>query len=202
MSTYSKLNLSNVRGHCSLLRTTFPKVRKLGLDAPALEMMTDFRRSPAISVSASLQIDAALDRMIYAGVRLLFVVGTEFELIGDITSYDIQGEKPIRYLQSKDCQLNTCSRTDITVQDIMAPVSTWHVLRYENLAHAKLGDIVETFASLRQRHIIVMEVDRNSHAQVVRGLFSVSALESALGNSIEIDNTVASFSDIERALVQ
>jgi len=199
MPNYSKLILSSVTGRSRLPRTPFPTIRKLGLDAPALELMTDFYRSPAISVPADLQIDAALDRMIYSGVRLLFVVGSDFEVLGDITSYDIQGEKPMHYLQSQDCTINTCSRTDISVQNIMTPVSTWHVLRYESLEHAAVGDIVETFKNLRQRHLVVMQT-RKDGVQTVRGLFAASTLESALGHPVDIDDTVSSFSDIERAL--
>ena len=193
MPNYSKLILSSVTGRSRLPRTPFPTIRKLGLDAPALELITDFYRSPAISVPADLQIDAALDRMIYSGV------GPDFEVLGDITSYDIQGEKPMHYLQSQDCTINTCSRTDITVKDIMSPVSTWHVLRYESLEHAAIGDIVETFKNLRQRHLVVMQTQRDG-TQTVRGLFAASTLESTLGHPVEIDDTVSSFSDIERVL--
>ena len=105
----------------------------------------------------------------------------------------------MHYLQSQDCTINTCSRTDITVKDIMSPVSTWHVLRYESLEHAAIGDIVETFKNLRQRHLVVMQTQRDG-TQTVRGLFAASTLESTLGHPVEIDDTVSSFSDIERVL--
>lgn len=72
----------------------------LALGAPALEAMTDFRCTPAITVPATTQVDVALERMIYSGVRLLFVVGADFSLLGSISSYDIQSEKPMLYLQS------------------------------------------------------------------------------------------------------
>lgn len=199
MSNYSKLILSDVTGRSRLPRTPFPTIRKLGLDAPALELMTDFFKNPAISVPADLPIDAALDRMIYSGVRLLFVVGPDFEVLGDITSSDIQGEKPMHYLRSQDCTINTCSRTDITVRDIMTPISAWRVLRYAGLEHATAGDIVETFKNLRQRHLVVTQNAKDG-THTVRGLFAASTLESALGYPVDIDDTVSSFSDIERAL--
>ena len=202
MRAYMPLVLGDPDERISLLRTSGPDMPLLGYDDPAIEIMTDFRRTPAIAVPADAQIDSALDQMIFSGVRLLFVVDAAFNILGSVTSYDIQGEKPMLYMQSRDCRLGLCSRDEITVRDIMTPVWRWRVLNYDGLADATLGDIMETFKRLGQRHIIVVEWIRGRSVQNVRGLFSATVLERALGFPIETSDTATSFAEIKHAIVR
>ena len=71
-------------------------------------------------------IDAALEKMKVAGLRIAFVFekGSE-NVLGMITAYDIMGEKPMRYLQDIGLNDHHITRKDIKVQDILDPVSTW-----------------------------------------------------------------------------
>lgn len=178
--------------------------RNLLLEAtdPALNLLTDFRLTPAISVLATTQIDQALTQMICSRVRLLFVVDPVFSLLGAITSYDIQGEKPLRYLQSRDCRIGICSRDDILVQDIMAPVNEWRVVNYQQLINATIADLILTFQELGQRHLIVVEPMRGRNGQTVRGLISLTDLERALETSIQPVNVAESFAEIRRELAK
>ena len=201
MDTYTPLTLSSPKDNISLLRTPDRNTPLLSLTTPALELITDFSRTPAISILAATQIDNALNQMIYSNVRLFFVVDRDFNILGSITSYDIQSEKPMLFLQSRDCRIDTCSREDITVQDIMTPVHKLRVLNYNVLPYATLGDIVETFRYLGQRHLIVVETSRDRGAQIVRGLFSATALERVLGIAIDTAEPAKSFADIQRKLV-
>ena len=173
----------------------------LDLGGPALDLLTDFRLTPAISVLATTQIDNALTQMIGSGVRLLFVVGPEFKILGSITSYDIQSEKPLRYLQSRDCRIGICSREDILVRDIMTLAHKWKVIDYDQLLHATVADVLLTFKDLGQKHLIVVDSvrGRNAH-QVVRGLISLTTLERALGTNIESTKVANSFAEIKHEL--
>lgn len=173
----------------------------LDLDDPALDLFTDFHLTPAISVLAATQIDNALTQMICSGVRLLFVVDAGFNILGSITSYDIQGEKPLRYLQSRDCRIGICSREDILVQDIMTPVHKWKVIYYDQLHHATVANIAMTFKELGQRHLIVIDSARGRNVHTVRGLFSLTTLERALGTNIESTKIANSFAEIKHELI-
>jgi CBS domain containing-hemolysin-like protein len=174
----------------------------LDLKDPALNLLTDFYLTPAISVLVTTQIDNALTQMICSGVRLLFVVDPGFTLLGVITSYDIQGEKPLRYLQSRDCRIGICSREDILVQDIMTPLHKWRVVDYEQLRHARVADVVEAFKELGQRHLIVVdEAKDDAGRQVVRGLISLTTLERALGTPVASTKVADSFAEIKSELV-
>jgi CBS-domain-containing membrane protein len=201
MDFYSPLTLIGPKKSISLMRSPDQNSPLLGLDTPALEVMTDFTRTPAISILANTQIDNALNQMIYSSVRLFFVVNRDFTILGSVTSYDIEGEKPVLFLQSRDYRIDTCAREDITVQDIMTAVQNWRVLNYNALSFATLGDIVETFRGFGQRHLIVVEESRDrGGAQVVRGLFSVTALERVLDIHIDTAEPAKSFADIQHAL--
>jgi len=186
MSSYTPIPLNNANNRISLFNASKENVPLLGLDAPALNLMTDFTRTPAITVADSTKIDTALDQMIFSGVRLLFIVDADFTLLGLITSYDIQSEKPMLYLQSKDCKIGTCSRDDITVKDIMTPLTAWQILNYQDVMEVSLGNIVETFKSAGRRHLLVQDSSPDGKKLNVRGLFSVTAFERALGITIEI----------------
>src|SRR5438552_5494808 len=66
---------------------------------PAIHAVTDFTREHPATIDEERQIDDALEDMIRIGVRALLVV-REQRVVGLITSYDIQGEKPLQFLQS------------------------------------------------------------------------------------------------------
>jgi len=202
MNTYIPLAASYPLYPVALPRISDPEMSLLGYEAPALELMTDFCRTPAISVHAATQIDDALNQMIYSGVRLLFVVDAEFEVLGAVTSYDINSEKPMLHLQSRDCRIGICTRDDVQVQDIMTPVRAWRALNYRDLADATLGSIVQTFTSLGVRHLIVLDRVPAQGVQTVRGLFSASVVERALGILIDATETAESFAEIERELAR
>ena len=195
------LTLSKPTADIGFITKTDSKNIALDPGDRALNLLTDFHLTPALSVLAATQIDAALTQMICSGVRLLFVVDAEFNILGSITSYDIQGEKPLRYLQSRDCRIGICSREDIVVQDIMTPVYKWKVVNYDQLINATIADIALTFKELGQRHLIVVDPVRGSHnRQVVRGLFSLTDLERVLGINIEPAKVAHSFAEIKSEL--
>ena len=145
MKTHNRaLSLSKPKPNIGFLVKADTQNISLDLDSPALSLLTDFQLTPAISVLASTQIDSALTQMICSGVRLLFVVDAGFKILGSISSYDIQGEKPLRYLQSRDCRIGICSREDILVQDIMTPAHKWAVVNYDQLIHATVANVILT----------------------------------------------------------
>jgi hypothetical protein len=104
------------------------------------------------------------------------------------------------YMQSQDCRIGICSRSDIVAQDIMTPLSRWKTISHDSLVDATLSDIAQTFVALGRHHIIVVESLPEQNTAVVRGLFSLTDLERTIGSSILINETAQNFSDINRAL--
>ena len=94
---------------------------------PASQAMTDFKNGPMITTPSSTSIGLALQQMKLSGARFTFVVDERGALVGSVTSYDIQGEKPIRFMQSVDQSHTTGAWRDVAVEDIMEPVVQWKV---------------------------------------------------------------------------
>ena len=166
----------------------------------ALAVMTDLRQRSPVTVRHDLAIDAALAEMIRAGVRLVFVLDQAQRLVGLVSSYDIQGEKPLRFLQSLGCTHKTCRHDDVRVGDIMEPLGAWQVLALADVAHATVGDIVATLESSGRTHLVVVEPGQGPAQVTVRGLFSATQVSRQLGTRVETLQTAVTFAEIEAAL--
>jgi len=149
-------------------------------DAPALSVMTDFTSDAPATITEDRQIDAALNDMILIGVRALVVV-REGEVLGLITAHDIQGEKPVKFLQNPLCTGNPCTRREIVVGDIMARLGWLQTLEHTWVQASKAGDLASVFASNSYTHMFVMEPGNSGGVRSIRGLVSRTRLERHLG---------------------
>lgn len=146
---------------------------------PALSVMVDFVRDYPIMVGPERHIDEALQDMRSSGVRTLLVT-RQRAVVGLITAYDIQGERPLQFIQSSDCVHDTCLHRDVTVGDIMTPLEQLPVLEFDDVAVARVGDLLETFKATAQTHLVVIESESDDAIRV-RGLISCARLERQLG---------------------
>jgi CBS-domain-containing membrane protein len=138
---------------------------------PAILAVTDFTREHPVTIDPERQIDDALDDMIRWGVRALLVVKDQ-RIVGLITSYDIQGERPLQFLQTSTYS----HHRDIRVAHIMTP---WHVLtalNWETLQTMRAGDLLQVLEHAGLTHIIVVEADRVGTSCMVRALVSRARL--------------------------
>ncbi|MDP1619476.1 MAG: CBS domain-containing protein, partial [bacterium] len=66
----------------------------VGMNNPALDVMTDFKVVTAYTIFPLESIDEAQQKMVHRGVRMLLVVDAKNTLLGLVTSTDLMGEKP------------------------------------------------------------------------------------------------------------
>jgi CBS domain-containing protein len=144
---------------------------------PAIYAVTDFKRDYPMTVEAERQIDDALSDMIRLGVRAL-LVAKDNRLVGLVTSYDIQGERPIQFLQSS----NYSRHQDIRVMDVMTPWDELAALDWESVESARAGQLLGVFEQTNLTHLLVVEIDRKTSACVVRALASRARLLRQLGD--------------------
>ncbi|MEQ1440067.1 CBS domain-containing protein [Fontimonas sp. SYSU GA230001] len=145
-------------------------------DDSARAVMTDFAHVQPVGVARDRHIDDALQDMIQAGVRSLLVIA-EGVVIGLITSYDIQGEKPIQFLQGTDCIHESCLHRDVLVDDIMVRWEALPKLSLDALGRQRVGDLRLTFAQHPEwMHLLVIET-QDDGACFVRGIVSRTRLE-------------------------
>jgi CBS domain containing-hemolysin-like protein len=195
MSKYSFLSSTMLEVGASYHRILENEVEIVGLDDPAVRVMTDLKNVPAITIEPGLSIDAANHKMIASGVRMLLVTDAWEHVLGIITATDILGEKPIQHLGKVGGD-----HRDILVQDIMTPQSALEVLQMVDIERAQVGDIVETLKRAGRQHAAVVEIDESNMAQKIRGIFSSTQISRQLGIKLDLPEIASSFAEVEQAL--
>lgn len=179
------------------------------LTSPAVDVMTDFTHVRPRTTRPDVPIDDALENMKRVGVRLLLVEDADRKIVGIISSYDIQGEKPIKLAQEA-----RVSRSDISVSEIMTPHPEIEALHMLSVRNAQVGHIVATLRALEQRHLLVVQSAGGngepaedtmpgvgSGAQLVRGLFSSAQLGRQLRVDVdEIMTAAHSLAEMQRGM--
>ena len=145
---------------------------------PAIYAITDFKRDYPMTVDAERQIDDALSDMIRLGVRALLVAKDQ-RLVGLVTSYDIQGERPIQFLQAS----NYSRHQDVRVMDIMTPWDELLALDWESMESARAGELMSVFEQTSLTHLLVVEVDRKTSMSTVRASGLARAAHAPVGRS-------------------
>lgn len=165
------------------------------LDDSALKVMTDLNEITPFCIDPSTCIDAANEKMIACGVRLLFVTDANDDLLGLVTSSDILGEKPVRLITKRGG-----NRIDIATQDVMTPKSEIKVIDIHDVENATVGDIIETMKTIGRQHTLVVETT-DDRQEVIRGIFSTSQIEKQTGTKIQLSHRVTTFAELEKAVM-
>jgi CBS domain-containing protein len=141
----------------------------------AIHAITDFTREYPVTVDEERQIDDALGDMIHLGVRAMLVM-REQRIVGLVTSYDIQGERPLQFLQR-----STYGRhRDIRVGHIMTPWDKLLSVDWEEIQATRAGDLLHVLDEAALTHLLVIEAGRKNTAPVVRALVSRARLARQL----------------------
>lgn len=151
---------------------TYPDLR---LKDPALRGMTDFMHKRPVSVAPERRIDDALADMIRLGVRALLVVSGA-RVVGLITSYDIEGSRPLEFLRRSNITL----RELIRVGDIMTGWEDLPTVDWSTMQSASISDLLEIFQGVGVMHLLVVEGEGTCGASVVRGLISRTQIDRRL----------------------
>jgi CBS domain-containing protein len=167
--------ISTVSGSGALPGRSVSDSPPLNSNDSAVRAFTDFKDERPIVVDESRQIDDALDDMIRSGVRALLVMRDQ-SITGLITSYDIQGERPLQYLRMS----NYSRHRDICVGDVMTPWAELRAIDVATLTAMTTFDLLESLDDSGLTHLIVVE-GHASPSPVVRGLVSRHWLARQLG---------------------
>jgi CBS domain containing-hemolysin-like protein len=89
-------------------------------------------------------------------------------------------------------------RDEVLVADIMTPVERLEAVDYDDIAHARVGHVLETLKARGRQHALVIE--HTEGRQMVRGLLSLSQLCKQLGVVVETTEVADTFIEIEQHL--
>lgn len=163
-------------------------------ESSAQEVMTDLTRVSPATIRPQAPLAGANQFMMTRGVRLLLVVDEEHErVLGVVTAADLLGERPMLVATGRGLR-----RDELTVADVMTPVSQVEAIALADVEAAHVGHVLETLRRAGRQHLLVVDADAQ-----VRGIFSLSQIARQLGVSFEPGSEVArTFSEIKAALAK
>ena len=192
LNNYRNIPVITLSEHCGL-STIKQNTENLTLDSKASKLMIDFTQKPATTVNDSISVNDALELMRVNRIRALMVTGYNGDFTGIITAKDLMGRKPMLY--SAEAGI---ARTDVLVKNIMLPKQKLNAIRRNEVEKSTLNDVLHTFKTLNEQHILVVEGEVES--MMICGLFSASDFKRALDIDIDSLAVAHTFSDLERVI--
>ena len=202
---YDALSIRELGAGAGFRRPTQAQAAQVSIESPALEVMTDLRRTTPATIRPQAPLAGANQFMITRGVRLLLVVDEREDVLGVISATDILGERPMRVATERGLR-----RDELTVADIMIPAEQVEVIALPDVAAARVGHVLETLRRAGRQHALVVDFDDVPSGRpltppgrraMVRGIFSLSQIARQLGVSVTTGGEVArTFSEIEAAI--
>ena len=193
-SNYQSLSYIDIESDTTYLRPAQSFVENVTAESPAVDVMTDFKKVAAIIMGPCSTLDAAEKRMTASGVRLLLVVDQSNQLLGLITLTDLQGSKPMKYIQEAGG-----TREDIFLRDIMIKSSQIDALPMKVVELSRVGDIIATMKESNRQHALVVDYDEENR-QGIRGIFSTKQISIQLGLDYKAKETREILADLEAVL--
>ena len=193
MRDYHPLAALRLNGAVSVSKPPAPP--NVTLESPASEVMTDLRHTHAAVIKPHSAMEAANSYMMQRGVRLLLVLNPDGSLAGLITSTDILGDKPLRFIQERRVK-----HSEILVSDVMTPFDRLEAIPLAEVARANVGHIIASLRDTGRQHTLVTSKDVQGKTNVC-GIFSRSQIEKQIGAPIEASEVAKTFAEIEATLV-
>lgn len=168
--------------------------RRITADDPALSVMTDLCQVTAVTTELSTPLSKGLDMMVKRGVRILLICDADDNILGLLTSRDIDGEKANRILAKTGG-----AREDLLVSDVMTLRPKLEVLMMEDVLGARVGDIIATLRQVNRQHALVLDTDPETDIPTVRGIFSLAEIGLRLGLDINRARQPTTYAELEKA---
>ncbi|WP_438767421.1 CBS domain-containing protein [Kushneria sp. TE3] len=196
-SPYSHLPLKEMDSVTSICRPGHHTASaSLGMDSPALALLTDFQQVRAFTVSSHSSVDDALQTMKQNSIHMLLVINDKGEFTGVVSARILFGGSAV----TRAMHEGALAREDVTVDMIKLPREELHAIDYERLARATVGDLVQTLKASGDRHVLVTDHDENTTLRI-RGVISAREVSNALGIDLDHPPEAHSFSAIRSVVL-
>ena len=153
-------------------------VARVAPSDPAIRVATDFARDEPRTITRDRRIEDALREMECSNVGAL-LVAQDALVIGLITSYDIEGRRPLEFLRNSLC----LARREIEVQHMMTPWDRLSTLEWTAVCTATASHIERYFRNTRASHVMLVE-QLEYLGPCVRGLISRRRVEREMGRAL------------------
>ena len=172
-----------------------PSQPKVGLESPALTVMTDLTRVSPATIGPDVSIEDANRFMMRRGVRLLLVADEREDVLGVISATDILGERSMRVAAGRGLR-----RGELAVADVMTPAERVEVIALADIEGARVGHVVATLLHAGRQHALVVDSETGSGRVMVRGILSLSQVARQLGEPLQLSEVARTFAEIEAVL--
>lgn len=197
LADYKPLPMNRMREGVRCIASGYWQSVFLRLDSPAIDAMTDFRKTTPVSIGPDATLTQAEQKMIACGVRFLLVLDYQRNVLGLITARDVVGERPVKVREKRGCKF-----ADLKVADLMVPRHEIDVFEIATVERAEVGHVIATQKELGRQHTLVVDRDPISGEEVVRGIFSATQIGRLLGINIQPFEVARTFAEIEAALTK
>jgi hypothetical protein len=92
--------------------------------------------------------------------------------------------------------------TATTVADLMVPRTAIEVLTIDSVLRAEVGHVIATLKETGRQHALVVDQDRLTGEEFVRGIFSATQIGRQLGMAITTFEIAHTFAEIEAELAE
>lgn len=193
-STYHVLPFQRLEAGAGYFRPRQQLPERVTEDDPAIDVMTDLSQVTTYATELTISLSKALEIMVKRGVRMLLVQDADGQIVGLLTSRDLEGEKPARILTKAGGAWE-----DLLVADIMTLKPKLEVLLLEDVLNARVGDIIATLRQVNRQHAMVVDTHPDTGKLAVRGIFSLSQIGLQLGLDIDPAQQPTTYAELEKA---
>ncbi|WP_394787590.1 hypothetical protein [Rhodoferax sp.] len=172
-----------------------PQHGPVTLQSPAMAVFTDLAQIRAATVQPQTGLGQAELKMIYQGVRLLFVVSDMPSVDGILTAADIAGDRPMRLVHQRQVKYQ-----DLTAADVMTPLADIDAITFASLQRSTVAQVVATLTQRGRPHLLVIDSDTADGSPRIRGLVSQTQVERQLGQQLPVTAMAQTFSELEQVL--
>jgi hypothetical protein len=102
------------------------------------------------------------------------------------------GEKPVNLLRDREGRFE-----ELSVADLMVSRNQIDVLDMAHVIRAEVGHVIATLKEKRRQHALVVDHDRLTGEDYVRGVFSATQIGRQLGVPIVTFEVAQTFAEIE-----
>ncbi|MFN3233901.1 MAG: CBS domain-containing protein [Gammaproteobacteria bacterium] len=140
------------------------------IDDPATSILLTLEHTTPLTISPNDTIPEALMEMKANNEHLLFVIDEDQKFSGIISSEVIHSERPYQIIEERRITYN-----ELLVRMLMVRREKVLCLNFEDIKHAKIGHIIETFKQAKRRYALVLNVEENGE-QCLHGYFSATQI--------------------------
>jgi len=163
-------------------------------ESPAVKVMHDFRRTSPAVLRDTMPLREAARMFEVARVRYFLVENSAGVFQGVISLKDTLMNPRLVAMMHE----NYMKVEDLQVRDAMTPRKHIHVVPFESLRHAKVGDILRTMDKLGESYLCVSEHNDTD----LRGFFCAAEIAKWLGQRTRDRVRARTFSELKLTLLE